>query len=524
MATDTASLLVKLFQTPKDIGQTFLPLRLEAILLHAKDLIRTLSTYLTATFEAASNPRIASTKKSLSSKIKFPKQVINVLIGLSHVILTSTTTCVRSILTVLEGFSEFDLSRVRTEWTGMIILIGTSIIKPSIKAIDETTRKIEAERKKERVTGFGVVNNAVYHTQNVDIRQALVKLLISLSRIDLDISMTRGTSSGRSSTYPLSETVAFGAITALVKLFEAGSNTDKPPSLGLASSNPENHTVEALIAIIRSCIPYLPCLDSDPPCQATQGFDYTHVASMLDAFTTGSGGSTRTGTRGSSNFLLGMSIRTQLVQLLSPIVQPISNSLLGFFSTSDEHATRSTSTLVYDITIKESLLRLMEELIWAEGEEQRGMGDWLLDMIGHGDHPDQIDDMDGVEHLMQSLGNFEAEENIEVEPETMTIELHAPAMQHSGNIITTDQDMTYDGPITSQLTEDRNPPLANHSGTYDASSVPITTEVSAVPVGELVDISATSVKDIITASESLPGPRPSDSEGTSAVERAISSQ
>ena len=419
----------------------------------------------------------------------------------------------RGILKELEVFPEFDFSRLQTEWTGMIILIGTIIIKPSIMAIDETTRRINAERRKERVTGFGANGNAVYSTQNADIRQVLVKLLIGLSRIDLDVQMTPGTSRGRLSSYPLSEIVAFGAMTALVKLFEAGPNTDKPPSLERASSDDKNGTIEALLVIIRSCIPYLPCLDSDPPYQATQKSDHTHVASMLDAFTTGSG-RTSTGSRGGSNLLLGMSIRTQLVQLLSPIVEPISNSLLGFFSTSDDHAKSSTSTLVHDITIKESLLRLMEELIWAEGEEQRGMGDWLLDIIGQGNHSDQMDGMDGVEHLMQSLGNFGAEENVEEGPEAMTIELNAPTIQQAGNRSTTDQDMTQHRPSTSQLIDDGIFLTISDPGTFDLSSVPATTEVPAVPLGELVDISATQAKDIISASELQAEPRLGDFEGT----------
>ena len=525
MTANTASLLVKLFQAPQDLGQTFLPLRLEAILIHAKDLTRNLATYLTAAFEAASNPRIAQTKNSLSSKIRFPKQVIHVLTGLSHVILTTTTNCVRNILKELEEFQEFDMCRVRTEWLEIIILIGTNLVKPSIKAIDEITRKIDAERKRERETRFGTSSNMVYDIQNRDIRQVLVKLLISLSRIDLDIHMTREISLGRLPTHPLSEIVAFGAMTALVKLFEAGSNTDKT----LNTSDAEKGAVEALIVIIRSCIKYLPCLDSDASDQAAHGSALTHVASMLDAFNTGSGGPNGASSRGSSNLLLGMSIRTQLVQLLSPIVQPISNSLLGFFATSNEYVERSTSTVVQDTTIKESLLRLMEELMWAEGEEQRGMGDWLLDMLGQENGPDQTDNLDGVAHLMQSLGNLGTEENAEQRSEIMVIELNAPVIHGSEDASITDQDMTHDGPITSQLIEDRHAALTNDPGSNNSSSAHITPELPAVPVGKLIDISATSARDIITATEttissgSLQGPRPSDPEEPTAASSVISS-
>ncbi|KAG7531928.1 hypothetical protein FFLO_03996 [Filobasidium floriforme] len=411
-ASRTARLLSKLFDAPQDITHHFLPLRLQAIFLYANDLVRTCSTYLKASIEAALLPSTAKVKQGISARIQFPRKLVQTIALLLQELLPLLSKAVGEIFSEIEHLPGFDHAEFKTRWSDLKVAIGAGVIMPSIKAIKKTSDKVWAENQARLLSTRGsrtrFMSQAIGQAEanQRDIREGLVKLLLTLSRCQMAALTTKNAATGNSEDgmeHPLAEMVAFGTTTELVEILQPGPNSAAiRPRVITSGSSPHTHlgfggprteeisadqeTVQILLVILRTSIPYLPCYVSNGIGTIETRSDYL-VEKFLKRQIEPEGipPHRKTGVKISVSpppgLLLGMTIRSQLVQLLSPIIQPITSALYDCFSSYKPTAQQdvSISTLLQeDRALKDALMEVAEELMLAEGEEQGGIADWAI--------------------------------------------------------------------------------------------------------------------------------------------------
>ncbi|KAH8084186.1 hypothetical protein HD553DRAFT_350411 [Filobasidium floriforme] len=435
----TARLLSKLFDAPQDITHHFLPLRLQAICLHANDLVQTCSTYLEASIEAALHPSTAQVKQGISARIQFPGKMVQTIALLLQEFLPLLSKAVGEIFSEIEHLPGFDHAEFKTRWSDLKIAIGAGVIMPSIKAIKKTSDKVWAENQARLLSARGsrtrFMSQAIGQAEanQRDLREGLVKLLLTLSRCQMAALTTKNATTGNTEDgleHPLAEMVAFGTNNELIEILQPGPNSAAiRPRVITSGSNPHTHlgfgasrteeisadqeTVHVLLVILRTSIPYLPCYASNGIGTIETRSDYL-VEKFLKRQIEPEGipPHQKTGVKISvpspPGLLLGMTIRSQLVQLLSPIIQPITSALYDCFSSYKPTAQRDVSIsalLQEDRALKDALMQVAEELMLAEGEEQGAIAEWVIGEIEQGGiSPNEMNTKGGAEEREKVRG------------------------------------------------------------------------------------------------------------------------
>lgn len=357
-------------------------------------------------------------KQGTSARIQFPGRLVRIIALLLQEFLPLLSKAAGEIFKEIEDLPGFDHAEFETRWSDLKVAIGTSLIMPSIKAIKKTSDKVWAESQARLLSARGsrtrFMSQAIGQAEanQRDLREGLVKLLLTLSRCQMAALTTKNAATGKSEDgmeHPLAEMVAFGTTTELVEILQPGPNSAAiRPRVITSGSSPHTHlgfggprtaentadqeTVQALLVILRTSIPYLPCYASDRIGTVETRSDYL-VEKFLKRQIEPEGipPHQKTGVKISvpapPGLLLGMTIRSQLVQLLSPIIQPITSALYDCFSSYKPTAQQDVSIsalLQEDRALKDALMQVAEELMLAEGEEQGGIAEWVIGEIEQG--------------------------------------------------------------------------------------------------------------------------------------------
>jgi hypothetical protein len=364
-------------------------------------------------------------KQGISARIRFPGRLVRIIALLLQEFLPLLSKAVGEIVKEIEDLPGFDHAEFKTRWSDLKVAIGAGVIMPSIKAIKKTSDKVWAENQARLLSARGsrtrFMSQAIGQAEanQRDLREGLVKLLLTLSRCKMMVLTAKNATTGNSGDgmeHPLAEMVAFGTTNELVEILQPGPNSAAiRPRAVTSGSSPHTHlgfgaprteeisaeqeTVQVLLVILRTSIPYLPCYASNGFGTIETRSDYL-VEKFLKRQIEPEGISPRqkTGITISGSLppglLLGMTIRSQLVQLLSPIIQPITSALYDCFSsykpTTQQDASIS-ALLQEDRALKDALMQVAEELMLAEGEEQGGIADWIIGEIEpYGIRPNDI--------------------------------------------------------------------------------------------------------------------------------------
>lgn len=354
-------------------------------------------------------------KQGISARLQFPGRLVQTIALLLQEFLPLLSKAVGEIFSEIEHLPGFDHAEFKTRWSDLKVAIGAGVIMPSIKAIKKTSDKVWAENQARLLSARGsrtrFMSQAIGQAEanQRDIREGLVKLLLTLSRCKMMVLTAKNAATGNSEDgmeHPLAEMVAFGTTNELVDILQPGPNSAAiRPRVITSGSNPHTHlgfggprteeisadqeTVQALLVILRTSIPYLPCYASNGIGTIETRSDYL-VEKFLKRQIEPEGIPPRqkTGVKISvpapPGLLLGMTIRSQLVQLLSPIIQPITSALYDCFSSYKPTAQQDVSIsalLQEDRALKDALMQVAEELMFAEGEEQGGIAEWVIGEI-----------------------------------------------------------------------------------------------------------------------------------------------
>lgn len=291
----------------------------------------------------------------------------------------------------LDELPGFDHAEVEARWNEMILLIGKKLVIPAIEALKKTSDTVFAQQRRlqrERIsrTRFMQSSMAQIETNRRDIRESLVKLLLTLTRCEMSVKVKEDPGSTRgTSIYPLAEIIAFKATTELVSILKPEPNGRHAPrpfderDHARQERSADHETVRFLLGILRSSVPYLPCYTSDNISDGKQRSGH-----LVEVFMKRDPEETPPERQDAffppMNLLLGMTIRSQLVQLLSPIVQPITSALYDCFSAFKSPA-QQASSLLDDRALRKAFMQVAEEMMLAEGDEQAGIGEWVIDQI-----------------------------------------------------------------------------------------------------------------------------------------------
>lgn len=371
-------------------------------------------------------------KQGVSARIQFPGKLVQTIALLLQEFLPLLSKAVGEIFSEIEDLPGFDHAEFKTRWSDLKVAIGTGLIMPSIKAIKKTSDKVWAENQARLLSTRGsrtrFMSQAIGQAEanQRDLREGLVKLLLTLSRCQMAALTTKNATTGNSEDgmeHPLAEMVAFGTTTELVEILQPGPNPAAiRPRVITSGSNPHTHlgfgaprtegisadeeTVQVLLVILRTSIPYLPCYASNGFGTIETRSDYL-VEKFLKRQTEPEGipPHRKTGVKISvpspPGLLLGMTIRSQLVQLLSPIIQPITSALYDCFSSyrpTTQQDVSISALLQENRALKDALMQVAEELMLAEGEEQGGIAEWVIGEIEpHEIRPNDVSPNGGAE-------------------------------------------------------------------------------------------------------------------------------
>ena len=412
-------------------------------------------------------------KQGISARIQFPGRLVRTIALLLQEFLPLLSKAVGEIFKEIEVLPGFDHAEFETRWSDLKVAIGAGVIMPSIKAIKKTSDKVWAENQARLLSARGsrtrFMSQAIGQAEanQRDLREGLVKLLLTLSRCKMMVLTAKNATTGNSEDgmeHPLAEMVAFGTTTELVEILQPGPNSAAiRPRVITSGSSPHTHlgfggprteeissdqeTVQVLLVILRTSIPYLPCYASDRIGTVETRSDYlVEIFLKRQVEPEGIPPRRKTGVKISVSpppgLLLGMTIRSQLVQLLSPIIQPITSALYDCFSSYKPTAQQDVSVsalLQEDRALKDALMQVAEELMLAEGEEQGGIADWVIGEIEpHGIRPNDMSPNGGADEEETVRAEGESlEDTRDVKDGEKTKDIQQTTGQAKGNAVKT---------------------------------------------------------------------------------------
>jgi hypothetical protein len=321
-------LLFNLLNAPQETSHPIPPIRLQAILAHSRRIIQSLAFYLENCVRQDASA-ISSRVGGDIGVIRSPRGMLKIITYLAQHVLSAVTHSVKEILKGMDipmDGEEAAVLGIRRVWSDMILLITKTLIKPALVAMSNSNGP----------TQTATVNSNGIKRKREDLRISLMKLIICLGQIDLSLD--------QDPEHALAEGGALLAMSHLIKLVQCDT-------LGVAQLQVKRECARILIDTIRCLIPYLPVRREALQFSDSSVGSYQYDILNMSQSSPGS-------TKSPPEFLLNMSIRTKLVQIVSPAEGP-----LAFLD--------SASTGIFeDPSLRAILYNMVEELMLSEDEEQ----------------------------------------------------------------------------------------------------------------------------------------------------------